>query len=288
MQATHPRLHVRDARDAHTVFEAVRTNFLRPVVRRLNEMERAMYVRSGAVFVWIECDDDAGLKRWTDGRVWGQSRMREVRIIYPVILRSPRIAIDHAWLQPYLFYDEKLPYEHTGQTPGDANRTPAFRFVDGVSKSGPSSSAISHQERSTNHHKGLVKQAYSAWVTPTPYARPQKWHLTAYFTYADLPHLPTIDQDDLLSRIVVPEGVYRSGKARSREDDDLAASRPNQSGPSSPSPPNPSVLQGTRSLPPLQTAIGTHGSMLAQPRVQAARLPEDQRVIQMLNSRHIR
>jgi hypothetical protein len=118
MQATHPRLHVRDARDAHTVFEAVRTNFLRPVVRRLNEMERAMYVRSGAVFVWIECDDDAGLKRWTgqcyitytsvrrrishtrfvvlDGRVWGQSRMREVGVISPAILRSPRIAVDHA------------------------------------------------------------------------------------------------------------------------------------------------------------------------------------------------
>jgi hypothetical protein len=167
------------------------------------------------------------------------------------------------------------------------HRPPAFRFVDGVSRSGPSSSAVSHQERSTNHHKGLVKQAYSAWVTPTPYARPQKWHLTAYFTYADLPHLPTIDQDDLLSRIIVPEGVYRSGKARSREDDDLAGPRPT-SGNSSPTPPNSSLLQGSRSLPPLQAAIGTHGSMLVQPRVQVARLPEDQRVIQMLNSKHIR
>ncbi|KAF5315538.1 hypothetical protein D9611_004872 [Ephemerocybe angulata] len=265
-QATHPRIHVRDARDAHTVFEAVRLNYLRPVVRRLNEMERATYVRSGALFVWIECDDDAGLKRWTDGRVWGQSRMRE----------------------PYLFYDEKLPYDHTGLGGSEANRAPAFRFVDGVSRAGPSSSALSHQERSTNHHKGLVKQAYSAWVMPNPYARPQKWHLTAYFTYADLPHLPTIDHDELLSRIEVPEGIYRSGKTRSREDDDLSGPRSSPSLSSSPSPPTSALLPGSRSLPPLQAAIGPHGTLLTQPRVQVGRLPEDQRVIQMLNSKHIR
>ena len=76
---THSRLHVRDARDAHTVFEAVRLGLLRPVTRRLNEVERSMYITSGAIFVWEESDDDLGLKRWTDGRVWSQSRMREVR-----------------------------------------------------------------------------------------------------------------------------------------------------------------------------------------------------------------
>ena len=75
---THPRLHVRDARDAHTVFEAARQGLLKPVERRLNEIERSMFIRSGAVFVWEESEDDLGLKRWTDGRVWSQSRMREV------------------------------------------------------------------------------------------------------------------------------------------------------------------------------------------------------------------
>jgi hypothetical protein len=78
---THNRLHVRDARDAHTVFEAVRQGLLQPVTRRLNEVERSMYINSGAIFVWEESDDDLGLKRWTDGRVWSQSRMREVRWI---------------------------------------------------------------------------------------------------------------------------------------------------------------------------------------------------------------
>ncbi len=75
---THPRLHVRDARDAHIVFEAVRKGLLKPVFRRLNELERSNYIQSGSLFVWEESDDEMGLKRWTDGRVWSQSRMREV------------------------------------------------------------------------------------------------------------------------------------------------------------------------------------------------------------------
>ncbi|TFK30109.1 hypothetical protein FA15DRAFT_198049 [Coprinopsis marcescibilis] len=253
-QATHPRLHVRDAHDAHVVFEAVRQGFLRPVTRRLNEMERSTYVRPGAVFVWFECEDDAGLKRWTDGRVWGQSRMRE----------------------PYLFYDEKLPYD-SSQPQSETNRAPAFRFVEGVSRAGPTSSALSHRERSNNQHKGLVKQAYSAWVTPNQYSPPQKWHLTAYFTYADLPHLPTIDQDESLSKIIVPPHIYKSGKARGRDDDDSPPTGNSPSPPISPS----RVLP---SLPPLQAAVGHHPGLLAQQRTHGARLPEDQRMIQILNS----
>lgn len=76
---THPRLHVRDTRDAQTVLEAVRRGLLKPVSRRLNEMERSMYIQSGSIFVWEESDDELGLKRWTDGKMWSQSRMREVK-----------------------------------------------------------------------------------------------------------------------------------------------------------------------------------------------------------------
>jgi len=64
-QATHQRLHVRDAHDAHVLFEAVRQGFLMPITRRLNEMERSMLIRPGAIFVWFESEDDNGLKRWT-------------------------------------------------------------------------------------------------------------------------------------------------------------------------------------------------------------------------------
>lgn len=101
---THPRLHVRDARDAQTVFEAVRRGFLKPVTRRLNEIERAMFIQSGAIFVWEESEDELGLKRWTDGRVWSQSRMREVGFLMSWGARQSDL-----FFKPYLFYDEKLP-----------------------------------------------------------------------------------------------------------------------------------------------------------------------------------
>ena len=75
---THPRLHIRDAHDAHVVLEAVRKGLLQPIKRRLNEIERNTYIRPGAIFVWEESDDETGLRRWTDSRLWSQSRMREV------------------------------------------------------------------------------------------------------------------------------------------------------------------------------------------------------------------
>ncbi|KAE9409436.1 hypothetical protein BT96DRAFT_806599 [Gymnopus androsaceus JB14] len=261
-RATHPSLHVRDARDAHTVFEAVRQGLLRPISRRLNEVERQMHIRSGGVFVWEEHDDESGLKRWTDGRVWGQSRMRE----------------------PYLFYDEKIPSD--GDSTGQNQRSSNFRFVDGPTRSAPSSCALLHQDRSGGTHSGLIKQAYSAWVVLSPNSKPRKWHLTAYFTYADLPSLPTIDRDPILSKITVPPGIYRGGgKSRSKGDGDDMELAPLPSPPSSPS-------QGSGAISPaLPSLHSTVGSYALHPRSvypqRGGRMSEDYRVIHMLNSRHV-
>lgn len=173
--------------------------------------------------------------------------------------------------------------------------SPTYRFVDGVSRGGPSSSALSHYDRSSQHPGGLVKQAYSAWVTLAPNAKPQKWHLTAYFTYSDLQNIPTIDQDPILRKLVVPAGIYRSGKARSRNDMDsgMMDYGPNSSGSSSASPPPMSFgtshhtpHPAAHNLPSLHSAIPSHGGHALQSR-NHGRLPEDQRMIQMLNSRHI-
>ncbi|KAJ7582956.1 Gti1/Pac2 family-domain-containing protein [Mycena floridula] len=256
-QATHSRLHVRDARDAHTVFEAVRQGFLRPVTRRLNEMERSLHVHSGAIFVWEECEDESGLKRWTDGRVWGQSRMRE----------------------PYLFYDEKLGSDNIAKDM--EQRSPTFRFVDGVARGNShSSSALLHQDRSGGQHPGLVKQAYSAWVVLSPNSKPRKWHLTAYFTYADLSSIPTVERDPILRKIIVPQGIYRGGKARSRNEEESGAAALI---------PEDYHIRGGAFLPPLHSTVGSYlGNGLA-PRlqVQRARSENDQRLITMLNSRYI-
>ncbi|KAI0707868.1 Gti1/Pac2 family-domain-containing protein [Earliella scabrosa] len=267
---THPRLHVRDARDAHIVFEAVRLGHLKPVMRRLNELERSTYIASGSLFVWEESDDEMGLKRWTDGRVWSQSRMRE----------------------PYLFYDEKLGDE----PPSEPKTKCTYRFVEGPSRTW-TSSAQSHYERSDHHPMGLVKQAYSAWVSTSANAKPRKWHLTAYFTYADLPNIPTVDKDPLLSKIQVPSGVYRSGKARSRNSDASISAAP--SPPSSPAPagasrPSSPLQSSTRGkkdgvvLPSLHSAIANTPMHFAGSHHRTnPRMAEDQRMIQMLNSRPI-
>ncbi|TFY82979.1 hypothetical protein EWM64_g1030 [Hericium alpestre] len=275
---THPRLHVRDIGDAHTVFEAVRQGILRPVERRLNEIERSMFIRSGAVFVWEESEDDLGLKRWTDGRVWSQSRMRE----------------------PYLFYDEKLPSDESKGPSEQPRSTGNFRFVDGIARSGATSPALSHYDRSEQHPTGLVKQAYSAWVLGQASTKPRKWHLTAYFTYADLPRIPTIDQDTALCSVTVPAGMYKSGKARSRNSDPGTSHHPNPATaiPRSLSPPprtgsslghhHTRAREGSSALPSLHMAIASpqHDTQSSR-RAHDARSAEDQRMIQMLNSRPI-
>ena len=160
--------------------------------------------------------------------------------------------------------------------------------------------AQSHYERSDHHPTGLVKQAYSAFVTG-PDGRARKWHLTAYFTYADLPGIPTVDADPLLRSITVPQGVYRSSKARSRNSDASSPSSGASAMPSPPSSPGPgpsrpssplhhghSARHGGVVLPSLHSAIastpmgfGGHASR-AVPRIA-----EDQRMIQMLNARPI-
>ncbi|KAJ7444830.1 Gti1/Pac2 family-domain-containing protein [Mycena latifolia] len=262
---THPRLHVRNAHDAHVVFEATRQGlstslgFLLPITRRLDESERSTLIQSGAVFVWEESDHAPGLKRWTDGRVWSQSRMRE----------------------PYLFYDEKI--DDGSDSPSQNFQT--YRFVDGVSRGGLSSSALSHQERSTNVHRGLVKQAYSAWVVVHPNSIPRKWHITAYFRYDDLPHIPTVDRDPCLRKIIVPMGLYRSGKTRNRSDGEECSSVASYR-PSSPGSHRGSAASRTHTDMPFPTLPSMFSAMDLcghTSQISGARLSEDQRVIRILN-----
>lgn len=62
-------LDLRDAADAHVVFEAVRLRLLPLIKRRLTSEEREQ-LASGNIFVWEEAEHKGGLERWTDGRRW--------------------------------------------------------------------------------------------------------------------------------------------------------------------------------------------------------------------------
>jgi len=245
---THPRLRIRDARDAQIVLEAVRLGVLQLVERRLNEGERNMFIRSGAVFVWEESDDEYGLKRWTDGRVWSQSRARE----------------------PFLFYEEKVPQGSQVNTAG------SYRFVESSPQGSSRPAPHSHFPRSGGHPLGLVKQAYSAWISNPGSTKRRKWHITAYFAQGDLTGLPTPGEDPSLRNVAIPSGVYRSGKARTRDPEPDGDVYPH------------SVQQLGSSSHHLNSYhySSASSSSSASPYYDG-RMPEDQRVIQMLNSRHI-
>ncbi|KAJ1300754.1 hypothetical protein OPQ81_002398 [Rhizoctonia solani] len=191
-RATHPNLHIRTAHDAHVVFEAVRRGLLPMITHRLSAADRDL-LRSGEVFCWEEADYKGGLERWTDGRKWSQSRMRE----------------------PFLFYTENVM-----MTPEEKEAKAARRARK---PSDPRERNKAHQpfRRQDRPAKpdGLTKQTYSAWVTLPGTTTARKWHLTAYFTGNDYHGLPTVDQDPLLSQIVVPPNVYVTGKGLTRKSD---------------------------------------------------------------------
>ncbi|KAI9463432.1 Gti1/Pac2 family-domain-containing protein [Boletus coccyginus] len=187
---THPALHVRDAKDAHIVLEAVRLNMLPLIKRRLTASEREQLV-SGNVFVWEEAENDGGLLRWTDGRRWSQSRMRG----------------------DYLFYEEKM---ETTQEEKDARAAlRARRATDPLATAPP----INRRKDRPNRPNGLTKQTYSALVYILGSGHPRKWHVVAYFAGDDYLRLPVIESYDYLRDLRVPEGIFASSKANGARSD---------------------------------------------------------------------
>ncbi|UZJ55118.1 hypothetical protein CBS101457_004438 [Exobasidium rhododendri] len=66
----------------------------RRVTRRLLDAERADLVASGSVFVWDE--KEAGMKRWTDGRVWSASRVSGCFLTYRELEARKKISTSSA------------------------------------------------------------------------------------------------------------------------------------------------------------------------------------------------
>ncbi|KAI0070235.1 hypothetical protein K474DRAFT_1670299 [Panus rudis PR-1116 ss-1] len=182
--ATHPALHLRDARDAHIVFEAVRLKILPLITRRLTAIEREQ-LGSGNVFVWEEAEHkQGGLERWTDGRRWSQSRMRG----------------------DYLFYEEKIE-----TTPEEKEAKAARRARKTLDPFGYQPAPTRRQDRPAKPD-GLTKQTYSTHVHVGNSEPPRKWHIVAYFSGDDYSRLPVVENYEYLRNIRVPEGVYSSSK----------------------------------------------------------------------------
>lgn len=79
-------LYVRSTFDAQVIFHAVRLGILPITSRRLDVADRSALC-SGCVYVWQQSDSDAdphGIKRFTEGRRWEPSRLRDVSHFVPV------------------------------------------------------------------------------------------------------------------------------------------------------------------------------------------------------------
>ena len=56
-----------------STLQAARRGIIPRVTRRLNDFERRTMVKSGAVFIFSV--EESGIKRWTEGLAWSQSRI---------------------------------------------------------------------------------------------------------------------------------------------------------------------------------------------------------------------
>lgn len=70
---------VENTLDALRIFQMCQEGRLNRVLRRLHERERRL-IRSGSVFVFDE--EESGIRRWTDGRLWSPSRILGNFLIY--------------------------------------------------------------------------------------------------------------------------------------------------------------------------------------------------------------
>lgn len=180
-QPTCTSLRVRSPQDAQIIFHAVALGVLPMVTRRLDTEERRL-ITSGCVFVWEERGPSPeatglGIERWTDGKRWGPSRVRD----------------------EFLFYQEK--------DPGPVDIDPNSDSDTTIGSSPLAQPGAPHESARIS----LVKQTYSVFVE-TPARGRKKWHLIAYFTHDSLDYLRTVSDLPDLARIVVPPGNYRSAR----------------------------------------------------------------------------
>lgn len=82
-QPTCSNIRIRSTADAHKIFGAVQQGVLHMVTRRLDADER-LALRSGCIYAWEERGPHSeltglGIERFTEGRRWSPSRVRDVR-----------------------------------------------------------------------------------------------------------------------------------------------------------------------------------------------------------------
>ncbi|CDO69159.1 hypothetical protein BN946_scf185042.g61 [Trametes cinnabarina] len=201
-------VHIRSAADAHKLFYAVQLGLLPKIDKRLDANERAA-LRPGNVYVWEEKGPNTdsfsvSMERFTEGKSWTASRVREVRRPIPSVCPRSHVAT----FQDFLMYFES-------PRKGKANASRPF--------------ALSRARRSSENQVVrpgeqdlYIKLTYSVIREDVKDAcqskdadklkKPPKWHMNAYFTKLTEGQLRTIDDIPMLRDLVVPDGIFSSAR----------------------------------------------------------------------------
>ncbi|WVR08843.1 hypothetical protein IAU60_005901 [Kwoniella sp. DSM 27419] len=214
--------------DAIHILEAVRLGIVPRVTRRLTGHERAM-IRPGTVWVWEE--EETNMRRWTDGRRWGASRVGG---------------------GGFLVYTES---SESLSPPPSRSESPY-----------PQGNGYYPTPSSSRRPESLIKQTYSTTMTHPVTGKVKKFHVVAYSSKrnpqgdAHNP-LPLPHQLPALSSLKVTPGIWPEWE--NRRENEYPARRsmgpggslapPSQSAPvtamSSPSGPPYSVLAPPTAYP---------------------------------------
>ena len=92
-QPTCTNVRIRSTADAHKIFGSIQQGLLHMVTRRLDAEER-LALRSGCVYAWEERGPHSeitglGIERFTEGRRWSPSRVRDVCFISSFLFYQP-------------------------------------------------------------------------------------------------------------------------------------------------------------------------------------------------------
>lgn len=173
--------------DAIHILEAARLGLVPRVTRRLTGHERSM-IRPGTVWVWEEAETN--MRRWTDGRRWGASRVGGGGFL--VYTESSESLSPPRQLE--------TPYGHNMYHPG-----------------------------STHRSDSLIKQTYSTTMTHPVTGKVKKFHVVAYSSKRNpqgdpLNPLPLPHQLPALRHLKVTPGIWPEWETR--RDTEYAVPRP--------------------------------------------------------------
>ncbi|KAI0268826.1 hypothetical protein BC834DRAFT_789302, partial [Gloeopeniophorella convolvens] len=176
---------IRSTADVHKIFYAVYLGLLPMITRRLDAKEREA-LSSGYCYAWEDRGPHAitgiGIERFTEGRHWSASRVRDEFLFYYEKWEPPK----KSWVSQSSF-----AYFHA-------------RF-------NPANLTHGSDEQPPRDWDPFVKQTYSVYLNENDENK-RKWHLTAYFTQATVDTLGTVDDIPALKELVVPDGLFKSSR----------------------------------------------------------------------------